>query len=314
MRYSRIKRGRNQRRYASVIITLILLFCVLYFLTAGTIGKYLSNLISPILRSKQEYDKGNEGPFIDNDGDSDGQNLELKLPDDHGQSNQGSQEEEGAQLPKITETIKVEAIDLYGLQMGAFNNRENAQSIADQLKTKGGAGYVLEDQYQRVIAMTFLNEGDADIVREQLKAQSVEVQIYELKCPGVDMEITAAKEKIEGIRSSFVMLRDRMETMESVIKDLDNNKITLELAINRLTEMKNEATIKADELNQYSATQESNPILSGLKGLFIDQADNLDQIIREKASDKVAISSKIKYTYIDMVAKYKEYIEQIINS
>lgn len=310
MRYSRIKKGRNQRRYASAIITLILIFGALYLITAGTMGKYLGDLISPILKSKGE-NHGTQDPS-DNKGDLGQGGPELKLPEGGEQGNQENLGEED-EKPKATETIKVDSMNLYGLQMGAFNNKENAQSIADQLRTKGGAGYVLEDQYQRVMAMMFLNEADANVVKEQLKGQSVEAQIYDLKCPGVDMEITASKEKIEGIRSSFAMLKDKMGSMETLIKDLDNDKITVELALNRLSEMKDEAAKKAEELNGYLATNEGNSILSGLKALFSVQVQDIDQIIQEKTSDKVAISSKIKYTYIDMVVKYKAYIEQIIN-
>lgn len=64
-------------------------------------------------------------------------------------------------------------------------------------------------------------------------------------------------------------------------------------------------------MNKYSATQEGSQVLSGLKKLLSDQANSLDQLIQGNVSDKVAISSKIKYTYIDIIVKYKEYIAQI---
>ena len=305
MRYSRIRKVRNQRRYASVLVVIFLIFGGVYFFTAGTMGKYFSNLISPILKSKQELDKaGQQGP-PNQDTELGEQGTELTLPEDKDQNGQDDQ------TPRLTETINVEAMNFYGIQMGAFNDKQNAQSIADQLKTKGGAGYVLDDQFSRVMAMMFLTEGDAISVKEQLKNQSVEAQIYELKCPGVDMEITAASEKIEGIKSSFSLLKDKIGVMESIVKDLDNDKITAEIAISKVGEIKNEITAKADQLNQYSATQESSQVLSGLKGLLSDQASNLDQITQGNMSDKVAVSSKIKYTYIDMIVQYKGYIEQI---
>ena len=135
--------------------------------------------------------------------------------------------------------------------------------------------------------------------------------MYELKCPGVEMEITATGTKIEGIKSIFSLIQEKFGDIENTIKDLDNDKITIEIAINRLDQIKNEIIDKIELLNQYSATQEGNKVLSGLKNFLTVQVDNLDQIIQGSMSDKVAISSKIKYTYIDMIVKYKEYMEQI---
>ena len=306
MRYSRVKRVRNQRRYAFIVIILFLILGGIYFFTAGTMGKYISNFIAPILKSRQSTEQLAQQDSNDRGDNQVDQGMELTLPNDAAQDD--AQEDKA---PRITETIKVEDMNFFGIQMGAFNSKENAQSIADQLKTRGGAGYVLDDQYSRVIAMVFLSEGDATAVKEQLQEQSIESQLYELKCPGVDMEVTAPSEKIEGIKTSFSLVREKFGEVESIIRELDNDKITIEIAINRIGEIKNEVIIKEEQLNQYSATQEGSQVLSGLKNLLSDQANNIDQILQTNTSDKVAISSKIKYTYIDMIVKYKGYIEQI---
>ena len=159
--------------------------------------------------------------------------------------------------------------------------------------------------------MMILKENDAATVIHQLKINSIEAQMYELKCPGVEMEITATSQKIEGIKSTFSLIQEKFGDIETIIRDLDNDKITMEIAINRISQIKNEIVDKIELLNQYSATQEGNKVLSGLKSFLSNQINNLDQIMQGNMSDKVAISSKIKYTYIDMIVKYKEYMEQI---
>ena len=276
----------------------------IYFFTAGTMGKYISGFIAPILKSKEETDQLDQKEPYDDD-------MELTLPDSNGQDDSQAANNQEENASKTTETVKVQAMNFFGIQMGAFNSKENAQAVGDQLKAKGGAGYILNDQYSRVIAMMFLSQNDAATVIQQLRNNSIEAQMYELKCPGVEMEITATGPKIEGIKSIFSLIQEKFGDIENTIKDLDNDKITTEIAINRLNEINDEITSKIEMLNQYSATQEGNKVLSGLKNFLTDQADNLDQIIQGNMSDKVAISSKIKYTYIDMIVKYKEYMEQI---
>lgn len=305
MRYSRIRKGKNQKRYAVALIVILLIFAGAYFFSAGSLGKYISNLISPILKSRQDVDTKEPEGTPNGNMESGDTGTELTLPEDK------NQEDQNDQSPRITETISVDVMNFFGIQMGAFNDKQNAQSVADQLKTKGGAGYTVDDQFTRVMAMMFLTEEDAILVKDQLKEQSVEAQIYTLKCPGVEMEITASSEKIEGIKSSFLLIKDKIGLMESIIKELDNDKITTEIAINKVGEIEKELIAKADQLSKYSATQEGNPILSGLKDLLSEQAGNLNQISQENISDKVEISSKIKYNYIDMILKYKGYMEQI---
>ncbi|MFY9177522.1 MAG: SPOR domain-containing protein [Caldicoprobacterales bacterium] len=301
MRYSRIRRARNQRRYFSMIIIIFLILGGIYFFTAGTMGKYISGFIAPILKSKEA------GQLVQNDPDDQG--MELTLPDENGQEE--IQEIQEDNNPRITETVKIHTMNFYGIQMGAFNSKENADTIGNELKGKGGAGYILDDQYYRVIAMAFLSQDDAASVISQLKNQSIEAQMYELSCPGLEMEITATSQKIEGIKSAFSLIQENFGELETIVKDLDKDKITTEIAINRIDEIKNQIKGKEEELNKYSATQEGSQVLSGLKKLLSDQANSLDQLIQGNVSDKVAISSKIKYTYIDIIVKYKEYIAQI---
>ncbi|MGI6372739.1 MAG: SPOR domain-containing protein [Caldicoprobacterales bacterium] len=304
MRYSRIRRARNQKRYAIVLLIVFLILGGVYFLMAGTIGKAISNIITPILKTKVGTEQDGQDEHITDEIGSEGEDTELTLPKEENEDNQG---------PRITELIKIEAKSFFGIQLGAFNNKENALFIANELKKKGAAGYVLEDQFSRVLAIIFQSQDDTRAVIEQLKAQSVDSQIYELKCPGVDMEITASSEKVEGIKSSYAMVMDNFGLMESIIKDLDKDKITKEIALEKIRNIIDNIKEKTDQLQAYSTDEEGRLVLSGLKDFLSAQIDNLEDILLGNTSDRVEISSKIKYTYIDMAVKYKKYMEQIAN-
>ena len=82
---------------------------------AGTIGKAISNIITPILKPKVGSQQDEQGGDTANEIGLEGEGTELSLP---------QEEKQGSQGPRITETIKIEANSFFGIQLGAFNNRK----------------------------------------------------------------------------------------------------------------------------------------------------------------------------------------------
>ena len=67
------------------------------------------------------------------------------------------------------------------------------------------------------------------------------------------------------------------------------------------------------ELIEISGNQNNNFILSELISLYEKSCASLDKILSNEMSDKVAISSEIKYTNIEMFILYRDYMKQITN-
>ena len=44
---------------------------------------------------------------------------------------------------KLSEEIKMSTVTLYGVQLGVYSKLENAQSVSDQFRKNGSAGYIL---------------------------------------------------------------------------------------------------------------------------------------------------------------------------
>ncbi len=296
MRYSRFKRRRTQQRYALIVIVGILVFLSLYILSAGAAGNFISRVISPLFGGVDKETKDDNNKDSTSSSDT---NLTVDEEDEEDLKN------------KATDQLKIEPFNFYTIQMEAFTSQDNAQVAAKALQSRGGAGYMVEDKYFRVLAMGFILESDAQEVKDQLKDDGVESLIYSISCPGANMEITASPEKIDGIKSAFSLWMDKLQILEDVIVKLDTSSITEEDAYNELKSIKGELDSNLEQLKGYSATQESNYILDGLQGLYQKGIDDLDNILNENISSRVAISSKIKYTYIDMVVQYKKYMDQI---
>jgi hypothetical protein len=294
MRYSRIKKSQNKKRYATLLLVVLLGFLILYIAFAGTLGKFVSNWISPILVGE---DSGKVP------GGSNQDEPILTLPDETKEPISDSE--------KITESLKANALVMYTVQMGAFSEAENAQSFAKELKALGGGAYVLKDDFYRVLAVGYQSEEDAQKVRKDLATNGIESYIYKLATAGADMKITATEENVTAIRSAYEMWEDKYLSLEEMVIQLDSGAITSKDAYDQISEVKIDMESKRDRLNTLNNNQNNNVILAGLVTLFDNTCQSLDKILSLNRSDKVAISAEIKYTYINMLMQYKEYMEQI---
>jgi hypothetical protein len=298
MRYSRLKKRRTRQRYAAFLIVVFLMFTGVYMFSAGYAGKLISQIVSSIMNS---IDKEVDGPQGD---ETNGEDEEgLYTPETPGNADE--------EISKITEQLTIESTTFFAIQMDAFNTQENAETRADEIKKLGGAGYIVHDKYYRVLAIVFMDEASANNVKEQLKIDNIESQIYKIMHPKVNMNVTATKEKVNVIKSAFSLWQEKMRSLEQLILDLDSNKISVENTKDVVAQIKSDVEKGHSSLQECTASQESTEILNGLIELYNNGLDSLNQIINENSINLVAISSKIKYTYIDMVYKFNEYIKRI---
>ncbi|NLO81751.1 MAG: SPOR domain-containing protein [Clostridiales bacterium] len=297
MRYSRIKRRNTQRRYTSVIILGLLLFLGFYIASAGAAGNFISRIVAPIIAA---FDNDVEQQDA-NDDITEPSNTDLTLPEN----------KEGEKNERITDHIDIAPMSFHAIQLAAFTEEKNARAAAAELQGKGGAGFILNDKYLRLLAMGFISEDDAQKVRQQLKDEGIESQIYIISCPGANMEIAASAEKVDSIKTAFSLWLDKTKSLEGIIRDLDTSQKSAEDALKDIEDIMAEFGSMLDKLNTYSATEESNHILAGLQELYQRGKESLNDILSEKTANRVAISAKIKYTYIDMIHQYKLYMDQI---
>lgn len=302
MRYSRLKR-RKRRRYTWIVFLGLLLFLVVYIGSASAAGNFISRLVTSFLSNFSSANSGKEDASI---GEPD---TRLTVPDKADTAPNESLDK--GNIQKVTEQLDIAPFNLYTIQLGAFSSKENAEMAARELRAKGGAGYILNDKYFRLLAMGYVSEGDAQKVKQQLQKEGIESQIYLISAPGVKLEITAVADKVNSIKSAFSIWIDKVKALEDVVKKLDTSAISVEDAKKALKATVEEFNSTLEQLKTYLVTQESNPILTGLQNLYQNCIESLNGILAENVVDRVATSSKIKYTYIDMVYRYKQYIDNI---
>ncbi|HHU79222.1 MAG: SPOR domain-containing protein [Caldicoprobacterales bacterium] len=293
MRYSRIRKRQARKRYTTLILIILLGFSIVYIFSAGQLGKLVSNLLLSVINGES---KGEESK-------TDYDDPVLTVPE--------NTEEPARDTVKVTETLKTNALTIYAIQMGAFTDGSNAEAFAQELRNKGGAGYILDDGFYRVMAIGFQSEEDAQKVRKGLKDDDIEAHVYKMAASGVNMEITATKDNVAAISSAYESWEKNYRSLEDIIVSLDSGSVSPIEASDRIRAIKTEMGQMKNQLQEISSNQSNNAILSGLAALYDSSCQSLDKVLSKNVDDKVAISSVIKYTYIDMFMQYKDYMEQI---
>ena len=137
MRYTRFRKKKSQKKYVIVLIMAALLFVMLYFGLAGLIGSFISGLLNNFISDVNP-------PEQEDPPDA----LEEQLTDGIEQSDAERQQIQNI----ISDSLDIEALMLNAVQIGAFASRENAEKLAMQSQITGGAGFILFDQFYRVMA------------------------------------------------------------------------------------------------------------------------------------------------------------------
>lgn len=160
------------------------------------------------------------------------------------------------------------AVEGYFLQNGVYASQQNADTAAQTLQSKGGAGYVYidEDDY-RVIISVYRSQADADTVKTRL-AETMEVKV---------LPVSAAAKQIQtDTKEQGTALTESLTLMQQAIDDLYQANQTIETP----DKCKESLTGAQQKLHQAKEKLESN--FSSAQNEF---ATALTQLIAQADSD-----------------------------
>jgi len=298
MRYSRFKKRKTQKRYAYILTIGVLLFGAIYFGLAGAAGNFISGILSNYISDMYPFTPPVEP--VDE--------TEPK------QDEQESAEPITTQQPQdmLTDSLSIDPFLLSAVQIGAFSNKDNAEIMSLQSQLSGGAGFILHDEFYRVLAAAYTQAAYASDTKLKLNSQGFESRIYTLSYPGASIEITAHSDKVENVKAAFSALQERTASIEGIIRSLEDEQTDAQSAIASITTIKEEFGEKLAILQAYQIPQQNGYVLEGLNELYEKAVEDLDAVVNEGTRQgDLAILSKIRYTYIGMIYDFKQYMERI---
>jgi hypothetical protein len=317
-RYSASRGHEGQGGSAGrVLLGLLAVAAILYFVTASVAGNWLSeNIVTPVLEAFSPESAQIAPP------------PEPAAPPNTSESQDlsgligAANADVPATVPDYSETLeptpvpisegmefRLESAEFFAVQMGAFKSQTNADTEADTVRTRGGAGYVFFDgELYRVLASAYATEAEAKTVSDQLKTDGIESGIFPLKANEVELRVTAGANVVAAMTGAFDALEKAREEMTSVSIAYDTNEQSESQAnesigaiqdyiSSALEELKSETISDNDIIMKLEACMEK--ILSGLEPLTADVNGALD------------FSSRMKYTQIGIISDTIEFVKAI---
>ena len=184
------------------------------------------------------------------------------------------------------------AISLYNSSL-----KSSASEFAISVQKNGGAGYVWEEGGTHyVIASVYLEKNDAELVKENIKSDSVTPEVLKLDFPEIQLENSYDSNQIVLVNSLLDACKSAYQKLYDVSISLDTGLITETEA---KLEIGAEASNKSKLLSDFAALFPSN-LSNDLLLLKINCADIvqlLEELVHYVPSNLQTLSSKIKYNY-----------------
>jgi hypothetical protein len=295
------RRRRNRRRANTgsgagrAVVLLLLAAAVIYIVSASAAGTWIAeNVMAPIftaidnIGSKEEKDPSPEATPA----------AEVKVPGSEDPSEEAN-----------VEQVILPGIDSYMLQMGAYSSMENAKTQANDLKTRGAGGYIIEDGgIFRVIASCYKDKESLKAVREQLTTEGLETTPYELHAPETPFEVTANRDQLEKVKTGFEGLSDAQSKLSDFVILFDKEQQTpdqgRETVGTILTELKS--------AGEYLLNQQSDgSVLGMVNACYNKYIEALQSLESTQTQSFVEFSSQMKYTHLDITYQYAMLVKEV---
>ena len=204
------------------------------------------------------------------------------------------------------EQITARAVTLYALQSAVFSDESNAKKIAQDVKTRGGAGFISYDgSLYRVLLAGYTSENDAKSVKADLEEQNISTTIFKLDSGAPEFKIGAEKQQIEAVKACFGIVPTIVSELQQIIFDADRGSNVDD----RITALK----AKADEVNANlkSAVSAESASMASLIEYMDSLCGKLSTIPKSTEVSGVAFSSELKYNLIGVVVDYAAFFKKL---
>ena len=297
MRYGRSLSRRQppkNSRHSTLIIVAVLLGITAYFVGAGAAGGWLAeNVINPVFNSGVGS-AATSSPAVSPE-------MNASIPATAA----------AAQSPAVSgthseEQITAQSVTLYALQVGAFSDENNAKKIAQDVKNRGGAGFISYDgSLYRVLLAGYTSENDAKSVKADLENQDISTTIFKLDSGALEFKISAEKQQIEAVKACFSIVPTIVTDLQQIIFDADKgNNVD-----DRIAALK----AKADEVNANlkAAVSAESASMASLIQYMDGLCDKLGAIPKSTEVSGVVFSSELKYNLISVVIDYSAFFKKL---
>ncbi len=226
------------------------------------------------------------------------------------------EEEEVDTGARVTREVSIDALETHLISFGTYDAVPSAQIEAARYVSRGAAGYVLEaspgEQEKQIIGAGYDDKSEAQAVCAQLhKSEGIAASVVSLSAPQLTMRMTAGSAQIEAFLEAEQAVRSAALAVGQLSFSLDRGEATALQAGNVIKTHNDKVDGALKSLRAQSA-QQSHEMFEGLERLMEDMLDQMKKMQQETGA--MALSSRLKYCYIDARVRQIEWMNDLIGS
>ncbi len=196
------------------------------------------------------------------------------------------------------ETIESRDIQLpsatwIALELGSFDQIDDANALATLYQARGAAGYVWVDERFRILAALYDNRDDASSVREQLRdVHEIETQIFDISLPVTTVRMQGMVGQLDILQAGFIHANDLIAQLQDLSLLIDRQEVSVDQAIDDLLAINAQTSLVAMRIAQ-RFPKPWHETIEGLVAIF-DQFETFASSVSQTASLS-EMSTLIKY-------------------
>jgi hypothetical protein len=208
--------------------------------------------------------------------------------------------------------LELPTVLCYAVAAGPYESLREAAAQAERLMQRGAAGYVREeDGKYRVYLSAYASREAAEGVVVRLNGEDgMSLAQTALQGGGIALKIESTRQRAERIKASFGLFSETLIELEALWKELDGGRMQPDAA--RIAAQK-----LAEKLEDARGAAFSGALVEGESEALLGWDEALSACCgylgatTKESQTGLAISSKIKYTYLACVEKYLSYLERL---
>lgn len=206
--------------------------------------------------------------------------------------------------------VELPALPVFAVAQGPYASAADAGQQALLILARGGAGYVQErDGQSYVLYCAYDRRESAEKVMQRLvSGDGQPLQVLDLSAPPFRLSITTGRLRAERIKESYSNYLETLKRLDEGWRALDKGEMQPADALV-------EIGLLSDQLEAIRAQAFDGTLIEGDAQALQTWNDSLSraakylQTIYDTDQSALAISAKIKYTYLAIVMQYRSYIE-----
>ena len=197
----------------------------------------------------------------------------------------------------VTRRITFPAQRAFTLQMGVFEDYDNALSAALELRSRGAAGYLLEEGGKyRVLASAYPTEEKLKLVRDRLTAGGVISAAYTVSADGAVLSATGSEDQLARYAAAADCLFALPEKLYALAMRFDEETTALEEGRQALSLL--EDSLKEQQGRLSGVTDENDPLDCAIRSCFDTLIESMDDAVTGAALSRASFSAQLKWLHL----------------